>query len=267
MDAWLIMIDDDLFYLFVYLFIYIYIYIHLFVYLFICACFVDWLSQVRVLRRISLLIHQPKRSNEFCTRCAKYVQSGMPCTYTYTYIYIYIHLHTYMCIYVPAGASNPPHNAISPSDHLHGGGLAIYDPSRSHMLYLQHVTCWPRATMCQCLLQDTTGFPVWSGDSSLSWDFLGIFWQFQVSSVALFCFSFFEPLRPGCDPLSVSSFVSLPCRLLHCYGRLGFDLSLRIYPWQSSWTSMEFFESRQSESSPFCRCRGREGQGKNMKKW
>ena len=50
---------------------------------------------------------------------------------------------------VPAGASN----------HLHGDGLAIYDPSRSHMLYLQHVTCWPRATMCHVPMFTTGHLP------------------------------------------------------------------------------------------------------------
>ena len=256
-----------IFYLFIYFFIYLHI--HSFVYLFICACFVDWLSQVRVLRRISLLIHQPKRSNEFCTRCAKYVQSGMPSTYTYTHIYIY----TYICIYIygPGRRQQPPPQCYPPQQpppwgwpsHLRSVKISYAILTACHMLAsCHHVPC---ANVYYRTF--ATGFPVWSGDSSLSWDFLGIFWQFQASSVALFCFSFFEPLQPGCDPLSVSSFVSLPCRLLHCYGRLGFDLSLRIYPWQSSWTSMEFFESRQSESSPFCRCRGREGQGKNMKKW
>ena len=172
---------------------------------------------------------------------------------------------------VPAGASNPPPQCYPPQQpppwgwpsHLRSVKISYAILTAWHMLAsCHHVPC---ANVYYRTF--ATGFPVWSCDSSLSWDFLGIFWQFQASSVALFCFSFFEPLQPGCDPLSVSSFVSLPCRLLHCYGRLGFDLSLRIYPWQSSWTSMEFFESRQSESSPFCRCRGREGQGKNMKKW
>ena len=51
------------------------------------------------------------------------------CIYMYIYIYIYIFVHIYIYIWYPP--------MLSPRNHPHGGGPAIYDhPSRSYMLYL-----------------------------------------------------------------------------------------------------------------------------------
>ena len=229
------MIDNDwqwFFYLFIYL------YIHSFVYLFICACFVDWLSQVRVLRRISLLIHQPKRSNEFCTRCAKYVQSGMPCTYTYTYIYTYIHTYIHMYIYMyiyiyiwsrPAPAT-PPTMPSPPSNHLHGGGLAIYDPSRSHMLYLQHVTCWPRATMCHVPMFTTGHLPQVFPFDPVTVLCLGIFSA---------SFDSFKPLQWLCSAsVSLNPFNPVVIRFLYLHSfRYLADCCISMAAWALTFLS------------------------------